>query len=950
MKRTLLFSICLLLLAFAQRSYVTHAKPIQQKCQPPILTAGARESNIFSDEQEVELGEAIAEQIQRDFRVIDDEEVTTYLRQIGDRIVRHLPPNKLKFRFFLVELSDANAFVLPGGRIYVSRKLIAFTQSEDELAGVIAHEIGHLMARQQSTAMTKQLKEVLGVTQVGDRKDIFDKYNQLRENVARKPEAFKQSDKHDGKEQIEADRLGLFVLAAAGYDPQAHSKMFDRFSETKGKTGGFFSDLFGVTKPEAKRLREMLKTETALPSGCIEARPARQATDYQKWQSTVVAYTGLGRKEALHSVVSKTMLEPPLRGEISHLKFSPDGKYVLAQDDTGINVMSVEPFKALFRIDALEAENAQFTPDSQNIVFHTSDLRVENWSVADEKLKEAHEVVTRKTCFQSLLSPDGKTLACLDEEFSLVMFDVQTKAQVFQKKNFYVPDIYFMLLQNLLSILSTEELSDQQFDMINMGFSPDSKYFAAGQRSVGFNALGVSVENAALLLDVQTRAPVSLKGNIKKLIAGGFAFTAADRIIAYNREKPDKSALLSVPSGEIIEEFPMFPGKLAPVTKGNYLLVRPLQKSAVGVVDIAQRMAIKGNKTQAFDLYDKVFVAERITGEIGLYTTEKNELLAVVNLPRNPIGRLRALAISKDFNWLAFSERSRGGIWDLKKGERVFFVRGFRGAHFNDAGEFYGDFPKFQEAERQIAFFNPKNKVASGGPELKDERASQYGQFLMVTKPAKKDGGYFENLILEMRDTQTNNTLWTKQFGKEVPRYWISSQEGTMVMSWPVASKTAQTEIKADPVLKEQLAAMKEKEGDYFLQVIDARTGTLKGRLLVETGKGSFRIGSVFATNDLVVIADTTNRVLIYSLANGAQKGRLFGSRSAISKAANLICVENERGQLTVYDLASLEKRDQFTFTHPVSLALFSQDGKKLFAMTSNQTAYVLDVSAIGAK
>lgn len=171
-----------------------------------------------------------------------------------------------------------------------------------------------------------------------------------------------------------------------------------------------------------------------------------------------------------------------------------------------------------------------------------------------------------------------------------------------------------------------------------------------------------------------------------------------------------------------------------------------------------------------------------------------------------------------------------------------------------------------------------------------------------------------------------------------------------MVMSWPVASKTAQAEIKADPVLKEQLAAMKEKEGDYFLQVIDARTGVLKGRLLVETGKGSFRIGSVFATNDLVIIADSTNRVLIYSLANGAQKGRLFGSRSAISKAANLICVENERGQLTIYDLASLEKRDQFTFTHPVSLALFSQDGKKLFAMTSNQTAYVLDVSAIGAK
>ena len=57
------------------------------------------------------------------------------------------------------------------------------------------------------------------------------------------------------------------------------------------------------------------------------------------------------------------------------------------------------------------------------------------------------------------------------------------------------------------------------------------------------------------------------------------------------------------------------------------------------------------------------------------------------------------------------------------------------------------------------------------------------------------------------------------------------------------------------------------------------------------------------------------------------------------------MCVENERGKLAVYDLASLEKRDEFTFTHPVSLTSFSQDGKRLFVLTANQAVYVLDVS-----
>src|SRR5262245_45164484 len=154
------FKFCLLLMALSQADVTINA---QQPCRPPAPHV-SRDPNIFSEEQEIDLGDAIAEQIQRNYRVIDDDVVTAHLRRIGERIVRHLPPTKLRFQFFLVDLSDANAFVLPGGRIFVSRKLVAFTQSEDELAAVIAHEIGHLVARQQSITMTRRLKELLGVT------------------------------------------------------------------------------------------------------------------------------------------------------------------------------------------------------------------------------------------------------------------------------------------------------------------------------------------------------------------------------------------------------------------------------------------------------------------------------------------------------------------------------------------------------------------------------------------------------------------------------------------------------------------------------------------------------------------------------------------------------------------------------------------------------------------
>lgn len=106
--------------------------------------------------------------------MIEDPEVTEYLTKIGERLTKHLPINRLRFQFFLVDLPDANAFVLPGGRIFVSRKLVAAALTEDELAGVIAHELGHLVTHESAIKTTRLFKEVLGVTSVGDRRDIFD--------------------------------------------------------------------------------------------------------------------------------------------------------------------------------------------------------------------------------------------------------------------------------------------------------------------------------------------------------------------------------------------------------------------------------------------------------------------------------------------------------------------------------------------------------------------------------------------------------------------------------------------------------------------------------------------------------------------------------------------------------------------------------------------------------
>jgi hypothetical protein len=900
------------------------------QCQPPPLPLITQGRNIFTPHQEVDLGDAIAEHFQRNYRVIEDEEVNGHLRRIGERLVKHLPTTALRFQFFLYDQPEVNAFALPGGRVYVSRKLIAFARSEDELAGVLAHELGHIISHEGAVNMTCLLRQVLKVEQINDRRDIFEKYNQLVENAARKPGAC-ASGGHEEKGQLVADQVALFAATSAGYDPQAYATLWDRVAETKGKTGGWFSDLFGTTKPEARRLREILKAIATLPAECKASRAmSAPAAEFQAWQAAVINYTGLARKEALHDVVWKKQLEPPLRGDITHLRFSPDGKYALAQDDSGINVLAREPFALLFRIDAPEARPAQFTPDSQAIVFHNARLRVETWSLADEKLKAAHEMVILKGCMQTALAPDGKTLACLNKDFDLTLHEVATASIIFQKKGAYAPksflDIFIIALNAILS--------EEEMEFLNMGFSPDARYFVAGRN------------DSNLAIDLATREAVPLRGQLKKYVGGGFTFTAPDRVVGTNYEDVKKSALLSFPEGQVIEELSVGRAHLTPAAHGNYLMIRPVQDFPVGIMDLTTKKIFMANKQSAVDIYDKVFIGEQRNGELGLFDLESGNLQSRVLLPRNSFGRLRAAAVSPDLRWLAVSERTRGAVWDLNKGERLIHIRGFRGAHISD-GALYADFPKLDETERLIARFDLSTRRASEGMKIDEEtRAFQHGPFVVITKPAKKGGSITENVIIEVHDARSGATVWTRSFPKETPQVWIDPHEGTMALAWAVSANAAKAEIKSNPVLSSRLATMKEKEGDYFIQTLDAQTGKVTGALLIETGKGSFRIASVTVAGDWVVIADTQNRVLLYSLSSGEQKGRFFGGNSTIAKASNLLCVENERGQLTIYDLATMQKRDQFLFSSPVSLAQFSADGKRLFVLTANQTAYVLDVAA----
>jgi hypothetical protein len=779
-----------------------HAQGKPPQCVPPTVTAPASsEPNIFSEEQEGYLGEAVAERIQRDYRIVEDEEVTGFLAGIGRRLLEHLPLKQTRLRFFIVDLPDVNAFVLPGGRVYVGRKLIATAKSEDELAAVISHELGHLAAHETAIELTRRLKDVLGVTQVGDRRDVFEKYNQLMESFRLKPEAFKPRDRERG--QLTADQIGFYALVAAGYDPTAAPRFWDRTTETKGRTGGFFSDLFGTTRPEERRLREMLKAASQLPPECAPKREAAADEEFKRWQSSVLTYAGLGRRESLHGVLSKTQLDPPLRDDIDRLRFSPDGRYILAQDDSGITVLTREPFEPLFRAEAPEARRAFFSPDSKSLVFYTDNLRVERWDLAEHKLADVKEVVVLKGCYQAALSSDAKYLACLSTDLDLNLIEVASGRVVMQKKNFWQPTYFQALIAQFQIALLRPDSTDAGLSLIHMAFSPDARYFVAGNISRDNIAVN-RVNRESLAVDLSTLAKVSLPDSIEELVAGEFAFVGTDRIVGVNSSNFRKSGLVTFPEGKPLMEFPLG-GRLEGATRGDYVFTRPFKEYAVAVLDLAKNAFSKVSEKGAMDIYGEEMVAELRNGELGLYRVEKSQLIASAFLPEPRLGRLRVAEFSPEMKLVALSGASRGGVWDITNGRAALYLRGFRGAYLDRDGHFYADFPKFQTggqtAERNIANFNLASGEIVQGPKIENEGARQTGPYLVSIKPAKEGERATRNVLLEVSDVRTMAQVWSKPYPKEAPRVWVAPQPGTVVLVWDVTADAAKDEIKSEPKL-----------------------------------------------------------------------------------------------------------------------------------------------------
>jgi Zn-dependent protease with chaperone function len=201
--------------------------------------------NLFSTQQEVQLGKESAEEVDRTYPLLADPQVLRYIDDLGKQLASLAPNNNPAYvwTFRVINSPDINAFALPGGFIYVDRGAIEAAENEAQLAGVLAHESGHVVMRhgthQASEALLAQAPLALLETILGRSGSLTGQLTAMGLNLGLNSILLKNS--RDA--EIQADAVAAYILYRAGYDPHALAEYFE-IVENKypQKTAQFFSD------------------------------------------------------------------------------------------------------------------------------------------------------------------------------------------------------------------------------------------------------------------------------------------------------------------------------------------------------------------------------------------------------------------------------------------------------------------------------------------------------------------------------------------------------------------------------------------------------------------------------------------------------------------------------------------------------------------------------------
>lgn len=226
---------------------------------------GSPDLVFMSEQQEIAIGQQTAQQVLTQYTIYDNLELQNYVQYVGRKVADQSHRSNLKYQFTVLDSQEVNAFALPGGYIYITRGLMAYLNSEAELAAVLGHEIGHVTARhavrQHSATQLTGLGAAIGAAFVPG---VGQAATQQLAGVLGTALLRGYGREHE----LEADRLGAEYLGRSGYDPKAmltvvralkNQELYEiRAARTEGREPNVYHGLFSTHPDSDTRLQEVI--------------------------------------------------------------------------------------------------------------------------------------------------------------------------------------------------------------------------------------------------------------------------------------------------------------------------------------------------------------------------------------------------------------------------------------------------------------------------------------------------------------------------------------------------------------------------------------------------------------------------------------------------------------------------------------------------------------------
>ena len=200
--------------------------------------------NRYTPQQDVQLGREAAAEVRKQYPIIEDERISRYLARLGNRLVAAAPPDLkepvYEYSFTPVNLKEINAFALPGGPMFVQRGMFDAAANEAEVAGVMAHELSHVLLRHGTANATKAQNPWLQLGAIAGAVGGAVVGGQAGAAIAQGSQFGLGTFllKYSREFEKQADLLGAQIMARAGYDPRALAHMFESIEAATRTSGG----------------------------------------------------------------------------------------------------------------------------------------------------------------------------------------------------------------------------------------------------------------------------------------------------------------------------------------------------------------------------------------------------------------------------------------------------------------------------------------------------------------------------------------------------------------------------------------------------------------------------------------------------------------------------------------------------------------------------------------